>query len=490
MSENEFDVFSEKNAKGGQKSVVLAMRTDPGSDPRLNADRLDEFEGLAEALDYRIAGVIVQEKFPDRKYNLGSGKAEELAVMAAGTRADIVIFYDPLSTGQIYNIAKLCHEAGAKCRVIDRFNLILDIFAERATTHRAKLQVELARLRYELPSAKMLISLSKKDEKAGFGGLGDYEDSYEHDVKRRIARIERELKKADREEDARRAYRHKQGFSVISLAGYTNAGKSTLFNALTDEGVEEKNMLFTTLIPKTRAVSVHDRRILLTDTVGFIEDLPHFMIDAFRSTLEGIFLSDIILLVVDFSEPVEKIRNKLMVCHETLWEKSHAQIITVLNKCETLKERERIEKLEELEYLIADPVFVSAKKKDGLDVLLETVLELLPPYETRTISLPNTGTGASALSWFHENGIVDEVLYGQYITFEFHATADVMAKADAFVRKAGFLRSRTRRITLLLILLSILSRIPLCISLCILSRIPLCISLCILSCILLRIFIV
>ncbi|WNY25962.1 GTPase HflX [Methanolapillus millepedarum] len=412
------------------------MRISPNSDADKNARKAAEFVELAKALDYKVADTVVQERYPDRKYNVGSGKAREVAILARDLKATQVIFYDPLSTSQIYNISKLCGEAGAACKVIDRFQLILDIFAERATTHRSKLQVELARLRYELPSAKMLIALSKKEERAGWGGLGDYEDSYEQDIKKRISRIETELAKADLEEEARRLYRHKRGFFMISLAGYTNAGKSTLFNALVDENAESKDMFFTTLIPKTRALEFGKRKILLTDTVGFIEDLPHFLVDAFRSTLEGIYFSDMILLVVDFSEPADHIRDKLITCHETLWEKGTSNIITVLNKSELVSKKEQKQKLEELEHLILNPVFISAKNKTGLDKLLLEIDRNLPQPVVRTISLPNTKAGASALSWFYENGIVDEILYGKYMTFEFCATDDVMAKTDDVLKKA------------------------------------------------------
>jgi len=232
------------------RNVILVMRTDPDSDSENNERKLQEFSELTKALNDRVSEIIVQERYPDRKYNVGSGKAKEIAIAARDKKASRIIFYDPLSTSQIYNISKLCSEAGADCRVIDRFQLILDIFAERATTHRSKLQVELARLRYELPNARILVSLSKKEERAGWGGLGDYEDSYEQDIKKRIARITTELKKADLEEEARRIYRHKNGFFTISLAGYTNAGKSTLFNSLVNEHTESKDMFFTTLIPK------------------------------------------------------------------------------------------------------------------------------------------------------------------------------------------------------------------------------------------------
>ncbi|MDL2260689.1 GTPase HflX [Methanimicrococcus sp. OttesenSCG-928-J09] len=426
----------QESAADSTRNVILVMRTDPDSDDEDNQRKLQEFSELTKALNDKVVDIITQERFPDRKYNVGSGKAKEIAITARDKRANRIIFYDPLSTSQIYNISKLCNEAGASCRVMDRFQLILDIFAERATTHRSKLQVELARLRYELPNARMLVSLSKKEERAGWGGLGDYEDSYEQDIKKRIARISSELKKADLEEEARRIYRHKNGYFIVSLAGYTNAGKSTLFNAVVGEQTEAKNMFFTTLIPKTRALVINKRKILLTDTVGFIEDLPHFLVDAFRSTLEGIYFSDMILLVVDFSESVEHIRKKLTISHETLWEKSTSNIITVLNKSETMKPAERKKKLDELSHLIYNPVFISAKTGMGLDELIEEINRNLPALMTRTISLPNNESGASALSWFYDNGVVEEILYGKYMTFEFSAAEDVMAKTDDIISKA------------------------------------------------------
>ena len=425
--------FQEKTASN--RRVILVMRTDPESDFEDNRRKTNEFSELTKALNDIVIDIIFQERYPDRKYNVGSGKAKEIAINARDLKADRIIFYDPLSTSQIYNLSKLCNEAGADCRIIDRFQLILDIFAERATTHRSKLQVELARLRYELPGAKMLVSLSKKEERAGWGGLGDYEDSYEQDIKKRIARITAELKKADLEEEARRVYRHKNGFFIVSLAGYTNAGKSTLFNALVNENTESKDMFFTTLIPKTRALMIEKRKILLTDTVGFIEDLPHFLVDAFRSTLEGIYFSDMILLVVDFSEPAEHIKKKLLISHETLWEKSTSNIITVLNKSEMLSRTEKKTKLEELKHLIYNPIFISAKNKTGLTELMREINQNLPPLMTRTISLPNDEKGAASLSWFYDNGVVEEILYGKYMTFEFSATEDVMAKTDDVILK-------------------------------------------------------
>lgn len=417
-------------------SVGLVLRFDPGSDHAENVSKTEEFQDLARALDYTISFVVSQERFPDRRYNIGHGKAEELAFLAMKNKVRELIFYDPLSTSQVYNLSKICHKVGASCRVIDRFHLIIDIFDKRATTHRSKLQVELARLTYELPNAKMLVSLSKKEEKAGFGGLGDYEDSYEYDLKRRISRIRNELKKADTEEESRRLYRHKMGFLLLSLAGYTNAGKSTLFNLLAHEKNKVADMLFTTLVPKTRLLQIGRQKLLITDTVGFIEDLPHFLVDAFKSTLDGIFYSDLILLVVDFSEPVEKIAQKLKVCHTTLWDRSSSEIITVLNKSDMVPRSNRAQKLKQLSHLISNPVFISAKNGHGIENLENVILSCLPEQKTAVIMLPNTQQGASALSWFYDRGIVDEIIYGNFITFDFTASDEILDKAEFIILEA------------------------------------------------------
>jgi len=425
----------DNNNFSDRKKVGLVIRFDPTSENEKNESKLDEFKDLAKAAGYIISFTIEQTKYPDSRYNIGYGKAKELAEIAFYEQVDEIIFYDSLSTSQVYNLSKVCFEAGSNARIIDRFHLILDIFDTRATTHRSKLQVELARLTYELPGAKMRISLSKKEEKAGFGGLGDYEDSYEYDLKRRISRIKNELKKADIEEESRRAYRRKKGFQLVSLAGYTNAGKSTLFNLLVDEENEVEDMLFTTLIPKTRLLKIDNHKVLITDTVGFIEDLPHFMVDAFKSTLDGIYYSDLILLVVDFSEPVETIYNKLKVSHEILWEQSASDIITVLNKSDSVSVRERQYKLKKLDYLIANPIFISAKEEIGIEDLKKMIISQLPEQRTIVVRLPNNQYGASALSEFYETGVVEEVIYGDFITFDFTAPEYILEKLKGTVFK-------------------------------------------------------
>ncbi len=250
---------------------------------------------------------------------------------------------------------------------MDKFQLILEIFAKRATTHRSKLQVELARLRYEIPRARAVVSLLTKEERPGFMGLGDYEESYELDLKKRIAKIESELESAEKDNESLRAFRHRKGFSLISLAGYTNAGKSTLFNAIVNESVEAKDMLFTTLVPMTRALDLGGRKALLTDTVGFIEDLPHWLVDAFKSTLNEIFLSDLILLVVDVSENPDMILQKLSTAHDTLWDRIQGvPVITVLNKIDQLDASGLDTLMEQIGYMAPNPVFVSAKEGKGM----------------------------------------------------------------------------------------------------------------------------
>lgn len=366
--------------------------------------------------------MLTQTRFPDSRYQLGKGKIEELAELVRQKKARKVIFYNRLSTIQLFNISEICG-----CQVMDKFQLILEIFAKRATTRRSKLQVELARLRYEVPRARAIVSLVKKEERAGFMGLGDYEDAYEQDLKKRIARIESELESAGKDDESLRAFRHRKGFSLVALAGYTNAGKSTLFNAIVDESVEAQNMLFTTLVPTTRALELGGRKALLTDTVGFIEELPHWLVDAFKSTLDEIFLSDLILLVVDVSEKPEIILQKLSTSHDTLWDRIQGvPVITVLNKTDLLDESELEAVMEKIGYMAPNPVFVSAKKNIGMQELKAEIIRHLPAWAFYSFSLPNSEKGMSVLSWLYDEGIVHRVEYGERISVDYEAREDII----------------------------------------------------------------
>ncbi len=409
------------------KRVILVQRNDPTCDESINTRHFLELQKLTESAGYQVIGNVTQTRTPDRKHQIGRGKVEELALMINELDADGIIFYNQLSTTQIYNISETC-----KCEVIDKFQLILEIFASRATTKRAKIQVELAKLRYELPKAKAIVSLLKKEERPGFMGLGSYEDSYEQDIKSRISRIRKELASIQKDNESLRLKRHKRGFSILALAGYTSAGKSTLFNALVDEDLYVDDTLFTTLMPTTRALDICGRRVLLTDTVGFIEDLPHWMIDAFSSTLNEIFLADVILLVVDASESPATMRQKLAISHSILWEQiKGVPIVTILNKVDRITENELEERLENTGYLAPNPVGVCAKNGSGFDELKMEIYKHLPKWERDTISLPMSEYGMSIVSWLFDEGFVYNVIYSDRIMVDFEARDEIMRKAHA-----------------------------------------------------------
>jgi GTP-binding protein HflX len=406
------------------KKAILVKRNDPRSDDDKNEMQMSELKHLADSAGYTVVGEMTQTRHPGRKYQVGRGKADELAQLVQDNGATKIIFYNQLSTTQIYNISETC-----SCEVIDKFQLILEIFASRATTARSKLQVELARLEYELPKARTIVSLLKKEERPGFMGLGGYEDSYEQDIKGRISRIRNELNGMEKDSVSLRKYRHSMGFALITLAGYTNAGKSTLFNALVEENVTVKDMLFTTLVPTTRSMKVVGRDVLLTDTVGFIEDLPHWMVDAFRSTLNEIFLADIVLLTVDSSESFESIHSKLLVCHETMWDElQDAAIVTVFNKADLISAEELDERMLNLAYLAPNPVAVSAKTGFGLDVLKEELRRHLPKWERAQITLPLNEESMSMLSWLYDRAVVHDVTYNNNIEIDLEAMDRILNK--------------------------------------------------------------
>ena len=402
---------------GEAPTAVVAKRVDRG-----RAD-LTEITDLATAAGYEVTASLTQTRDQDPAYHFGEGKADELARLVARADADVVIIDNEVGPYQTFNIGSKLPEG---TEVVDRFTLILDIFGQRAQTRKAQLQVELAELRYELPRAEVKASLAKRDERPGFMGLGEYDESRERDIKSQISRIKDELDAIAETEEKRREQRRESGFDLVALAGYTNAGKSTLLRRLADDlGVDEnaekhpdidstaesQNQLFTTLGTTTRRANTGKRDVLLTDTVGFISDLPHWLVESFESTLQSVYHADLVLLVVDASEPVEEIREKVVTSHDTLYERNEAPIVTVFNKVDRMSEDELRRKREALSALAPNPVCVSGLTGDRVDDLRERVESELPDWKRERLLLPLSDDAMSLVSWVHDNGHVEREEY-------------------------------------------------------------------------------
>jgi len=374
---------------------------------------------LAGSAGYAVVGKIEQVREPDSRYQIGAGKVEELTELVKETHAQKIIFDNPLKSVQAYNLAK-----ATGVEAIDRFQLILEIFTRRATTTEAQLQIQLARQQYELAHAKERVRLAKKEEQPGFMGLGAYEvDVYYEAVKRQVHTIRRKLKKPREKRLLHRERRAELGFSSISLAGYTNAGKSSLFNSLAEEEVPVDETLFTTLSTTTRLVNFSKKKFLLTDTVGFIDRLPLTLIEAFHSTLEETIYSDLILLVVDVSEPMDVIEKKLAVCLETIERigASGIPIITALNKIDLLPEIEIQQKFENLKEKAPNPMPVSALYRTNLDLLKQETLKMLKNYIRASFNIPLTNETMSFISWLFKRADVQTIKYADnsaYLVFE------------------------------------------------------------------------
>jgi len=402
-----------------EKTAVLLMRENPISP--IDPHKMKELRGLASAAGYRVLAEISQRRSRDHRFQLGRGKIEEALSYAPKK----LIFYNPLSPNQVLNIRS---EFSAK--VLDRFNLILEIFSTRASTREAKLQVELARLSYDAPQVKNALSLKKRGEQPGFRGSGAYEQSMYHDIRGRMAKIRAELDDVECMGEDRRLRRRELGFDLVALAGYTNAGKSTLLNCLTGSEVVAKDQLFTTLSPTTRGLEVLGRRVLLTDTVGFIDDLPHFLIKAFRSTLSEISDADLVLLVADISDPVDLLRRKLIASHKALWDCDvTAPIVTVLNKADRLNEGDAARRVESIRDLAPYPVLASAATGQGLGVLEECISQRLQPLREYEISLPYTSQGLSELSRLYETTELLAVSYEEELIVRLRGKAEAVARA-------------------------------------------------------------
>ncbi|WNZ30430.1 MAG: GTPase HflX [Candidatus Bathyarchaeota archaeon] len=381
---------------------------------------LDELKGLAKAAGYVTVGSMEQVRKRDPKYQIGRGKTKELVELVEKTGAKKIIFDNNLSPFQSYNLAAL-----TGLEVIDRFQLILEIFLIRASTYEAELQVQLASLRYELSRAKERIKLGKMDEQPGFMGLGKYEvDVYYERVKYQIGFINEKLKKKQEERQLHRIRRNDLGFSIISLAGYTNAGKSSLFNLLTEETVEVDNALFTTLSTTTRAVEFSKRKVLLTDTVGFIDRLPLKLVKAFHSTLEEMVFSDIIILVLDMSESPETIEKKLSCSLDTINQigATEVPIVTALNKIDLIDENELNAKIERIKDKATNIVPISADKKINIEKLKEELTKFLEVFVEASFSVKISNESMSLVSELYKRAHVQNINYdGQTVKGVFRA---------------------------------------------------------------------
>jgi len=354
-------------------------------------------------------GTLEQIRKPDPSYQIGSGKTKGLAELVSKNGVEKTIFDNELTPVQAYNLAK-----ATGVEAIDRFQLILEIFARRASTAEANLQIQLARLRYELSRAKERVRLAKMEEQPGFMGLGAYEvDVYYEAVKRQAHSIQDKLKKIREKRRLHRIRRLELGFSSVSLAGYTNAGKSSLFNALAEEMVPVDPSLFTTLSTTTRAVRLSKRKVLLTDTVGFIDRLPLTLIQAFRSTLEETIFSNLILLVVDASESDEDIERKLSCCLDTIQKIGAAgiPIVTAFNKVDLLQNSEIQRKAKVLKEVAPNPVFISALHGTNTNLLKQEMISRLESYIQGSFSLPIADESMSLISWLFDRADVRDVKY-------------------------------------------------------------------------------
>ena len=403
----------------------------------------DEIEELARAGGYDVRAVVVQVREEDPAYHVGEGKADAVAARVRETGARTVIFDNRLGPYQTYNLGNRFPEG---VEVHDRFTLILEIFGQRARTRKAQLQVELAELRYELPRVEAKTSLAKREERPGFMGLGEYDESRERDIKARIARIRDELDSIAQQNEERREQRRDSGFDLVALAGYTNAGKSTLLRRLAadldidenadrhpdlDTTAESEDRLFTTLGTTTRRMDTDRRDVLLTDTVGFVSDLPHWLVESFESTLDAVYRADLVLLVVDVTDSVEEIREKLVTSHDTLYERNEAPIVTVLNKIDAVDDAELEGKREALSALAPNPVAISAKEGANVDALRERIDHELPDWRRERLVVPMTDDTMSFVSWVHDHAAVEDVDYGEQVTIDFEARPAIIEQARA-----------------------------------------------------------
>ena len=368
-----------------EQVILVGVSEQDGDDAE---DSLVELADLVKTAGARVVGTLIQkrEKIHPGTY-VGTGKVNEIAELIEEIGATGIVCDDELSPAQLKNLEQLLDT-----KVMDRTLIILDIFAARASTNEGKIQVELAQLKYRM---SRLTGLGRSMSRlgGGIGTRGPGEKKLEIDrrlINDRIAQLRKELAEVVKHRDITRAKREKQNVPVVAIVGYTNAGKSTLLNTLTDAGVLEEDKLFATLDPTTRVLELKGRQeILLTDTVGFIRKLPHHLIEAFKSTLEEAKYADYILHVVDASNP--QMDKQMLIVYETLYnlDVKNKTVITLFNKQDARTDREPLHDFK-ADYTLG----ISAKNGTGLEELKDLLCEILRENKVlveRVIPYANAG---------------------------------------------------------------------------------------------------
>ena len=411
----------DKNSSIQCRAVLVGIEMDGIN--RIEAEKgLDELERLLDtAGGETVARVIQSKNTPDPRTLIGSGKVKEIRELCENNEIELCIFDVELSPSQIKNL-----EDGIDVRVIDRSMLIRDIFALHATTGEGKLQVELAQLKYTAPRL-VGKGLEMSRLGGGIGTRGPGESKLEIDrrhMKRRITALEEELKLLDKNRMTMRAARDRSQIPKLAIVGYTNAGKSTLLNRLTDAGILAEDKLFATLDPTTRKFKLPcGEDVLLTDTVGFINKLPHHLVKAFKSTLDEAVFADILMIVVDASDP--EYSSQLEVTEKILSELGAAgkPTVYVFNKCDL--------SASEIPVLGRDAtsdnvVYISAKTGQGVDMLISKIESIVLSGKKRTVfKIPHDQQGA--VNQLYRLASVESVDYGA-------DGVTVIAMADAKAR--------------------------------------------------------
>lgn len=423
-------------------TAIIVQRVEPFQKPDTS-----EIEKLTKSAGYNIAAVLTQSREQDKEYNVGQGKVHESNIVAKEHDADVIVVDNKMGPYQMYNYGIYVPN---QVEVLDRYSLILDIFEQQANTKKSQLQVELSKLRYELPRAETKVRLAKREEHPGFMGLGEYDEARERGIKNRIKNIKNELSKIEKKNSQRRDQRRESGFDLVAIAGYTNAGKSTLLRRLAeDHSVEENEQIhgdidptaestqryFTTLDTTTRRMDFDRRNVLLTDTVGFIDDLPEWLIDAFAATFDSIYSADLVMLLVDATEPIEDMRNKIATSHDVMSRSNSTRILTVFNKIDQIPEDELYRKKGELDALAPNPVLISAKQGTNEEDLKQRIHRALPPFQEDTLLLPLEDETMSLVSWVHDNAHVNDCTYtSENVILDYEGREWVIEKAKS---KAG-----------------------------------------------------